>query len=622
MGMGKDGKGKGMGKEWQGYGKGDTEGPGQGDQKGHAQQGTEAGHAQGQAAGSGQRSTPGKGPSPGPQEGSQGQASGMGKGKGKGNHGAKIKRKARAERQTVTDRSNTVKDGDFNVPWFHRRRRVPPKELRHITEQLVKDWDTMSKDGGQRFHDPTLRESLSSWCSESMSEAQFQHELRNARDFVERNIFGHMLPRNRIVRDITGAGEEVWLNGQLWVGGPAFRELEGDAQPVPPGNTYRNGKKTVWDFWVTDYNPNFWEHVFGDCQYTRYTDAEGKGLCPSSGAASVARSMTEDEIWEALPGKGIRPSEKVDRLMPRQSWFRYHGTGMHAAMTAVSMNSLNRSGKTRGLPSPGDPKNYTRTGRELMDDTYGTAAGRGVYCTADFNKAHASSIPFCDPDEMKIQVHIVLLVRVPGSLQMTGVLFPCCPRRKKWWPKQKDEAGNDMRLDERCTLMELGGRDLREVLRRNGADFEEVMRLGVQRWLREGNRKYTHFRWTAVAPVGNSKITRALQAARQRQGHQGEPRWTYMIDQNLYETVSSHVAVVGIFMGYQVVDSKNGQITCKRGQAEIGINWSKVPGLTRVDDVEERNAKLEKFRAEKERKQAEAEAVPPPPGLLPLRPRR
>ena len=93
----------------------------------------------------------------------------------------------------------------------------------------------------------------------------------------------------------------------------------------------------------------------------------GKGLRPSHGAPSVAGRITDDEIWEALPSKGVYPSYKEDFFMPRQSWFRYHGAGVHAAMTAVSMNSLNKSEMTRGMPAPGDTKN-TRTGEESMVD--------------------------------------------------------------------------------------------------------------------------------------------------------------------------------------------------------------------------------------------------------------
>ena len=85
------------------------------------------------------------------------------------------------------------------------------------------------------------------------------------------------------------------------------------------------------------------------------------------------------------------------------------------------------------------------------------------------------------------------------------------------------------------------------------------------------------------------------------------------MDQYLHETVSSHAAVVGFFVGYQVVEGKAGQITpCKRGTAELGIDWKKVPGLTRPDDLEERNAKVEEVRVEKERRKAEQEASEPP----------
>ena len=106
----------------------------------------------------------------------------------------------------------------------------------------------------------------------------------------------------------------------------------------------------VWDFWPTNYNPNFWEHVFGDCKYTRRTDAMGKGLRPSHGAPSVAGRITDDEIWEALPSKGVYPSYKEDFFMPRQSWFRYHGTGMHAAMTAVTQPPFRSTCRPLTLP--------------------------------------------------------------------------------------------------------------------------------------------------------------------------------------------------------------------------------------------------------------------------------
>ena len=149
--------------------------------------------------------------------------------------------------------------------------------------------------------------------------------------------------------------------------------------------------------------------------------------------------------------------------MPRQSWFRYHGTGMHAAMVAVSMNTLNKSEMTRGMPAPGDTQN-TKTGNEKMEGRYETAVGRGVYPTADFDKAHAYAIPFCQPGKTNIQVHIVLLLRVPGSLQMTGALIQFCQAKSKSLLYQQDEGGNEMHLEANWAVMELGGETLRKVL--------------------------------------------------------------------------------------------------------------------------------------------------------------
>jgi len=60
---------------------------------------------------------------------------------------------------------------------------------------------------------------------------------------------------------------------------------------------------------------------------------------------------------ESSGGKGVCPSRDEDEFMPRQSWIRYHGTGLHAAYTAIAMNTLNRSELQRGRPAPGDTKN-------------------------------------------------------------------------------------------------------------------------------------------------------------------------------------------------------------------------------------------------------------------------
>ena len=103
----------------------------------------EKGIGKGKGKSSGQGALKGKGTSPSPEEG-QGQDKGKGK-KGKGKspmtpEEAKEARKKRQKRIQLTDRSNTLKDGDFRMPWYHRRGRVQPGKLRKITERLVGTW--------------------------------------------------------------------------------------------------------------------------------------------------------------------------------------------------------------------------------------------------------------------------------------------------------------------------------------------------------------------------------------------------------------------------------------------------------------------------------------------------
>jgi len=119
--------------------------------------------------------------------------------------------------------------------------------------------------------------------------------------------------------------------------------------PDTPGNSKVDGRETTWDFWVTNFNPAFWQQWFWDCPYTSETHAKGakgQGLCPGPGAAPGGST-----------NESSGPSRDEDEFMPRQSWIRYHGTGLHAAYTAIAMNTLNRSELQRGRPAPGDTKN-------------------------------------------------------------------------------------------------------------------------------------------------------------------------------------------------------------------------------------------------------------------------
>ena len=115
--------------------------------------------------------------------------------------------------------------------------------------------------------------------------------------------------------------------------------------------------------------------------------------------------------------------------MPKTSWIRYHGTGLLAALTGITMNTLNKSEEVRGRPAPGDKKNpHTET--VSLEDRYETAGGRGIYSAADSSKALAYSLPYCPGTHVaKVSARTILFLRVPGALENTGV---CIQMGSRW----------------------------------------------------------------------------------------------------------------------------------------------------------------------------------------------
>ena len=95
----------------------------------------------------------------------------------------------------------------------------------------------------------------------------------------------------------------------------------------------------MWDFCLTDYDPDFWMHVFEG-------DALGKprGNTSHGGKGKVAGGASSSNG----DGQGL----SLD--LPRSSWLVFHGTSFHSGLCAICGNSLNRSESRRGKPSPGD----------------------------------------------------------------------------------------------------------------------------------------------------------------------------------------------------------------------------------------------------------------------------
>ena len=92
-------------------------------------------------------------------------------------------------------------------------------------------------------------------------EMAFQAELAKMWTHMREEVFDHVgLKDAQIIQDVTGTGRDKLEHTPLWPGGPAWRDLSGDARPNWPVSD----KKMVWDLWLTDYDPNFWEYLFKD----------------------------------------------------------------------------------------------------------------------------------------------------------------------------------------------------------------------------------------------------------------------------------------------------------------------------------------------------------------------
>ena len=94
---------------------------------------------------------------------------------------------------------------------------------------------------------------------EEWAEAKFQSEWQKLRRHLNA-LFANMLPETRIIEDVTGKGADQLLSTPLWPGGPAWTDLPGNARAdLPTSKVETTSRTTVWDFWLTDYPPGFWQ---------------------------------------------------------------------------------------------------------------------------------------------------------------------------------------------------------------------------------------------------------------------------------------------------------------------------------------------------------------------------
>ena len=577
------GKAQGKGKDKGPMGKGEAQGKGKDKAKGEASAGQK-----GHDAGRGQGSVKSKGVSPSSDEG-EGQGKGKGKGKAKTPEEARDARKKRQKRISMTDRVNAPSDGQFRMPWYHRRGRVQPGKLRKVTEGLVSVWKKKRDEDGEWYKQAKSEDVLFASWKEERGPHSFKKELEKLRRHMKDAVFGHLLEKPRIIEDVTASGQEELLSTPLWPGGPAWKDLPGNVRPDVPSTVHDpKDRKKVRDLWLMDFNPRFWEHMFGDCPLS--TDG-GKDLC-----------------------SGPRVAETAADLLPKCSWLRFHGTGLSSAMVAVSMNMLNKSELDRGRPSPNDPKNPPGQEKEGPKG-YECAVQRGVYTAADWSKACGYAIPYAPPGVSKLVVHPVLLLRIPGSLEKVGAHFQVAPPGKRSYLFQHDLEGKEYQLSTNWATVDIAS-NLEEVMQHWQARPQDIpWEQGVLRWASSKGKTFETPKWRAAASNYRMRVDPELQHRRDRQemqtkaqgSHLGEERWCNT-DQYFHEYVSSSCAVVGMFLGYSVILGKaTGDLTGSRiDQSEASVDWSLLPPLCRADDVEARNIRLEEKRQKEAREAARA----------------
>ena len=383
----------------------------------------------------GQELSPGHGQgSASPDAGKGGRQKGSGKSTAEYN---RLKRQRRKEKQADADRTNSFQKDGFRVPWFHRRGRFSYCKLRRITEQFIDKWKKKRQADWQVYN--ALKNSWEGNLNLWRNVLEFNPMLQTTRHWLQNDVFGKIgFPTPRIIEDVTGDGRAAFLKTELWPGGPSLSQLTGDAVPDLDtiGVLEHKDRKNVWDFWLTDYDPDFWMHVFeGD------TLGKPRGNTSHGGKGKVAGGASSSNG----DGQGL----SLD--LPRSSWLVFHGTSFHSGLCAICGNSLNRSESKRGKPSPGDAK-AQEVARQTHGGRYETTAGRGVYCTQDWEKAYSYSLPFTDRRVSGMTIYIVLLLRVPGSLEDVGVTLSLGMAKHRTVRTQKDLDGNVMHLDSNWAL--------------------------------------------------------------------------------------------------------------------------------------------------------------------------
>ena len=487
-----------------------------------------------------------------------------------------------------------TKNKDFNIPFAHRLVRKSPKEVRKAVYGLIQLW---KKELDKSKLSTLLGHYIDNWLS---NEAQV-NEMREC--FRTKILADFGMEDFRRIKNVHRPEQmQELLFAVLWPGGPRLADMVGDAVPYIPAfpASLDDNDLIWWDFYFTDYDPDWWPDLFPDLDSQEAAPSSGSGVHPghhqsaaSSGAAPSSGSGVHPGRME-LSGPGQMFEEQPGRMEKvrkhpcntKSFWIQFHASNVYASLTCIGSNFIARSETQAGEEIAEDKRAEARIGFETA------GGGRGVYTSADWNKAMAYSVPMYVSNEHRGVVKMVMMVRVPGDLSPDGVGV-CFPALKTlpWKPGQKAKAwwGYD-------------GPHLQEmpkwivVDRHNFADdlaaargtaltagmFEQLRALPHDADVAGSCRSICTGLHKGSMPLNKKLQDRMSRHAMERDakhGHTGETPWTNMTCDGL-ECVSSGCHVIGFFVGYSGYNANNKTITpSRRGQFHHIFDRSRMPSM-------------------------------------------
>ena len=217
--------------------------------------------------------------------------------------------------------------------------------------------------------------------------------------------------------DVTSLAGKAQLAGtEIWVGGPKWGEVSGDAQPDLPDVRKNQGDPVgKFDIYFPDYHPQFWgwtqsgfdeqrkaQGVDYQCQWQQTAQRSATSTSTSPTTKSAAGSSA------GSPGPSV-PTEPLKELWPELNgkgfFLQWHGSNPVSAITMLTMNAGHRSEDETGKGMPLQHEGFEATGLH-----------RGIYTSKYLEKVMPWAAPLWSDDNTEQEAlaltKIVLLVTI------------------------------------------------------------------------------------------------------------------------------------------------------------------------------------------------------------------